>query len=262
MNDKPPAPRKSLGQHWLDDEASLLDICAAANLGKDDSVLEIGPGPGTLTKLLAKKAGRVIAVELDAKLARELPGRVGSGNLEVISEDILRLDLTGLPSGYKVVANIPYYLTGKLLRVISESPNPPETAVLLLQKEVAERVAAGPGSMSILSVTCQFYWHVSLGRVVPAGLFTPPPKVDSQVLILKRRSRPLFDDIDPTEYFRLVKTGFAQPRKTLLNNLSAGFRISGHEAESICERASLDCQRRAQTLKLEEWRDLYMSLHT
>ena len=262
MSDKTPVPRKSLGQHWLDDEASLQDICDAARLGADDDVLEIGPGPGTLTRLLVRKARRVIAVELDEKLAGELPGRVGAPNLEVIAQDILKLDLTKLPADYKVVANIPYYLTGKLLRVLSETPNRPAAAVLLLQKEVAARVAAEPGNMSILSVTCQFYWHASLGRVIPARLFTPPPKVDSQILILERRAEPLFDDLDPAEYFRIVRTGFAQPRKTLLNNLSAGFRISSHEAEAICESASIDCRRRAQTLRLEEWHDLYRAVHT
>ena len=257
-----PAPRKSLGQHWLDDQASLPAICSAAYLDKNDTVLEVGPGPGTLTRLLAEKAGRVVAVELDEKRAAGLPERVQANNLEVVSEDILKLDLSRLHEGYKVVANIPYYLTGKLLRHLSEDPNPPSRAVLLLQKEVAERVAAAPGAMSILSVTTQFYWNISLGKVIPAALFTPPPKVDSQVLILERRQEPLFDDVEPDKFFRLVKAGFAQPRKTLLNNLSAGLRVSSAEARAICERASLDPQRRAQTLGMDEWHSLYKSLNT
>lgn len=260
--DGAPVPRKSLGQHWLEDEASLRAICDAARLDKDDTVLEVGPGPGTLTRLLVERAGRVVAVELDEKLASELPERVPAGNLEVISEDILGLDLGGLPEGYKVAANIPYYLTGKLLRRLSETAAPPSLAVLLLQKEVAERVAAGPGSMSIISVTCGFYWKISLGPVIPARLFTPPPKVDSQVLILERRSGPLFDDVEPAEFFRLVKAGFAQPRKTLLNNLAGGLQVSADEARAICERASIDPQRRAQTLDMDEWHTLYKSIHT
>ncbi len=261
-SDKPPTPRKSLGQHWLDDTASLQAICDAAEIGPKDTVLEVGPGLGALTGMMTALADKVVAVELDEGLARGLPDRVDADNLEVISDDILKLDLGTLPEGYKIVANIPYYLTGKLLRILSETSNPPVAAILLVQKEVAERVAAEPGHMSILSVTSQFYWEVALGDIVPADRFTPPPKVDSRILMLRRRQQPLFGDVEPAEFFRLVKLGFAQPRKTLLNNLSAGLRLSSHEAQSICERASLDCQRRAQTLSMEEWRSLYRSLHT
>jgi 16S rRNA (adenine1518-N6/adenine1519-N6)-dimethyltransferase len=262
MDGRAPAPRKSLGQHWLEDRVALQAIAEAARVAGDDTVLEVGPGPGTLTRLLTERAGRVVAVELDEKLAAELPERVPAGNLEIVADDILKLDLGRLPSGYKVVANIPYYLTGKLLRRLSDTDNPPSLAVLLLQKEVAERTAAGPGAMSILSVTCRFYWNISLGLIVPAELFVPPPKVDSQVLVLDRRPGPLFDDVEPAEFFRLVKIGFAQPRKTLLNNLGAGLRVSSHEARAICERASLDSQRRAQTLSMDEWRCLYRAIHT
>lgn len=261
MTDQPYA-RKSLGQHWLDDQTALEAICAAAELQPDDVVLEIGPGAGALTALLAQKAGRVVAVELDERLAAELTARVRADNLQVVLQDILTFDFTSLPAGYKVVANIPYYLTGKLLRVLSQTPNPPGAAVLLVQKEVAERVAAAPGAMSILSITVQFYWQANLGRLVEAKLFTPPPKVDSQILILQRRQQPLFDDVEPPEFFRIVKAGFAQPRKTLLNNLSAGLHYGRDEAQALCDRASLDSRRRPQTLSLEEWHQLYRSLHT
>ncbi|MGH7193456.1 MAG: 16S rRNA (adenine(1518)-N(6)/adenine(1519)-N(6))-dimethyltransferase RsmA [Candidatus Saccharimonadales bacterium] len=261
MSDLPSA-RKSLGQHWLQDEDSLRAICEAAQLKKDDVVLEIGPGPGTLTRLLTEKAARVVAVELDEELAADLPRRVNAGNLEVVQQDILRFDLGRLPAGYKVVANIPYYLTGKLLRVLSDTANPPAAAVLLLQKEVAERAAAGPGSMSILSVTAQFYWQVKPDRVIPAAMFVPAPRVDSQILVLRRRAKPLFDDVEPGEFFRIVKAGFAQPRKTLLNNLAASMQLSQDEARTICERGAIDPGRRAQTLSLEEWRSLYRSIHT
>lgn len=257
-----PHTKKSLGQHWLEDEASLAAICDAAGLSRHDTVLEVGPGPGALTRLLVERADRVVAVELDDKLAAELPMRVPAPNLEVVHEDILGFDLGRLPAGYKVVANIPYYLTGKLLRTLSDTPNPPATAVLLLQKEVATRAAAGPGNLSVLGVTAQFYWQVGLGQVVPAAAFTPPPKVDSRILVLRRRKEPLFQDVEPKEFLRLVKAGFAQPRKTLLNNLSASLRLSHGEAESICERASIDCRSRAQTLTLEEWHKLYRSIHT
>lgn len=258
MNDQP-ATKKSLGQHWLEDRATLQKICDAAQLQTDDVVLEIGPGPGALTKLLTDHAARVVAVELDEKLARELPGRVKSDNLEVITADILQFDFSHMPPGYKVIANIPYYLTSNLIRVLSEAPNPPGMAVLLLQKEVAERAAAAPGSMSLLSVTAQFYWSVELGVGVAAALFTPPPKVDSQVLIMKRRPEPLFADVDMRAFFRLVKAGFAQRRKTLLNSLGAGLHLDRKAAQALCQAANVEPARRAQTLSLNEWHALYLA---
>ncbi len=256
MDDKPPA-KKSLGQHWLHDMASLQNICDAAELQPSETVLEIGPGPGTLTELLVKRADRVLAVELDEKLARELPRRVKADNLETIPGDILQFDLTRLPDGYKVVANIPYYLTNNLIRRLSETPNPPAMAVLLVQKEVAERVVAGPGRMSVLSVTAQFYWAVSLGEEVTAKLFTPPPKVDSQILVLKRHQEPMFPGVDAKTFFRLVKAGFAQRRKTLLNTLSAGLHLSRERAELMCGEAGINPGLRAQALSMEDWHMLY-----
>ncbi|HEU4984037.1 MAG TPA: 16S rRNA (adenine(1518)-N(6)/adenine(1519)-N(6))-dimethyltransferase RsmA, partial [Nitrososphaera sp.] len=193
--DNNPRTKKSLGQHWLNDEASLDAMLEAAEVSGDDTVLEIGPGPGTLTSKLVEVAKEVIAVEFDADLARDLPKRVpGAVNLEVVQQDILKFDLTALPLGYKVAANIPYYLTSNLLRVMCESHNPFSVAALLMQKEVAERVCAKPGDMSLLSVSVQFYCEASLGKLVPAALFTPPPKVDSQILKLEYRSQPLFPD--------------------------------------------------------------------
>ncbi len=257
-----PFAKKSLGQHWLRDKASLQSMCTAADIQADDTVVEIGPGLGTLTKVLVGKAGQVVAIELDEKLARELPDRVPADNLQVVVHDILQFDFNSLPAGYKIVANIPYYLTGKLLRVISEAANPAATAVLLVQKEVAERVAASPGAMSIVSTTTQYYWHVSLGRVVTAELFTPPPKVDSQILILERRGIPLFENVDDKRFFQLVKAGFAQPRKTLLNNLGSGLHLDRAQAITLCQGAGIDTGRRAQTLSLEEWRALYGQFNT
>lgn len=259
--DTPPT-KKSLGQHWLHDEASLLAMCDAARLTDDDIVLEIGPGPGTLTKFLTEGAKQVVAVEFDETLARELPRRVKADNLKVISEDILRFDFSQLPSGYKVIANIPYYLTSHLIRRLSETANPPAMAVLLLQKEVAERVAAQPGRMSLLSVTAQYYWRVTLDTEVPAELFTPPPKVDSQILVMERLAEPMFPGIDTKVFFRLVKAGFSQKRKTLLNSLSGGLQLSKKHVDVVCGEAGIDPTRRAQTLSLEEWHMLYRALDT
>ncbi len=257
-----PFAKKSLGQHWLTDRPSLESMCEAAEVTATDTVLEIGPGLGALTHLLVRKAKRVIAVEFDAKLAQELPRRVEADNLEIICQDILSFDFTGVPAPYKVVANIPYYLTSNLVRVISETPNPPQTVVLLVQKEVAERIAAKPGDLSILSVTAQYYWKVGLGPILPAYLFTPPPKVDSRIIILKQRVQPLFSDIDTNAYFQLVKAGFGQRRKTLVNSLGNGLHLSKQTVLDLCKQADIEPSRRAQTLNLEEWYKLYQAWHT
>jgi 16S rRNA (adenine1518-N6/adenine1519-N6)-dimethyltransferase len=255
-----PFAKKSLGQHWLKDEASLAAMCDAAEVGLEDVVLEIGPGPGTLTAELVESAKEVIAVEFDESLARELPGRVPAGNLRVIQQDILKFDLTTLPPDYKVVANIPYYLTSNLLRILCESTNHFSVAALLVQKEVAERVCAKPGDMSLLSVSVQFYCEASLGLVVPARLFTPPPKVDSQILKLCYRPEPLFPDIDKRLFFRIAKAGFAQRRKTLLNSLGAGLHLSREQTTAVLERAGIEPNTRAQSLSLDNWYALYQAL--
>ncbi|MDL2363271.1 MAG: 16S rRNA (adenine(1518)-N(6)/adenine(1519)-N(6))-dimethyltransferase RsmA [Patescibacteria group bacterium] len=257
-----PATKKHLGQHWLRDATSLQAMCDAAQLSPDDYVLEIGPGLGTLTELLVRQARHVQAVEFDEVLARTLPSRMNADNLEVTIKDILSFDFTSLPNDYKLVANIPYYLTSNLIRVISETSNPPSVAVILVQKEVAERVAAEPGDMSILSITAQYYWEVSNGLKVPAELFTPPPKVDSQILIMQRRAVPLFPGTDDKDFFRVVKAGFSQRRKTLLNSLSAGLQLDKAAIKAVCESVDINVGRRAQTLSLDEWHNLYLSLNT
>jgi len=254
-----PIPNKVLGQHWLADAASLRAMCEAAEITKDDTVLEIGPGLGTLTEQLVARAGRVVAIEFDEALAGSLPARVPAGNLQVTQQDILQFDFTSLPADYKVVANIPYYLTSNLIRVLSETPNRASVAVLLVQKEVARRAAAAPGDMSVLSVLAQFYWHVGLGYEVPARLFTPPPKVDSQMLILERRPEPLFADVTAKDFFRLVKAGFGERRKKLRSSLSGGLHVSKTDAEALLIRADIDPNLRAQALTLDDWHRLYQA---
>lgn len=253
----PEIAKKSLGQHWLNDEAALEAIITNADVSLDDIVLEIGPGLGSLTSKLVSRARKVIAVEKDESLATKLQ-KQAIPNLEVLSGDILQFNFADLPESYKVVANIPYYLTSNLIRVLSETANPPSVAVLLIQKEVAERVAARPGQMSILAVTAQFYWGISLGRVVEASLFEPPPKVDSQILVLKRRSGPLFD-VDEKQFFQLVRAGFSQRRKTLVNALSGGLAISKDRARQLLEHAAIQPTARAQTLSLEQWYSLHQA---
>lgn len=237
-------------------------MCDAAELAETDTVLEIGPGLGSLTQLLVEGSKQVIAVEFDNNLAETLPATVTADNLKVINSDILTFDFSSLPHNYKIIANIPYYLTSNLIRVISETSNPPTSATILVQKEVAQRVAAKPGDMSILSVTAQYYWEVSLGQIVEAELFTPPPKVDSQILILKRKRNPVVKGTDTTGIFRLVKAGFSQKRKTLLNSLSAGLNQNKYEIAELCKKANINPRRRAQTLSLQEWHDLYHAFNT
>lgn len=267
--------KKSLGQHWLHDDAALNAMCAAAKVSAGDTVLEIGPGLGTLTERLLQTGAHVHAVELDHELARNLrkniqkhissvskeaPWKPGwEARLEVSEGDILKFDFGRLPAGYKVVANIPYYLTSNLLRVMSESPNHFSEAALLVQKEVAERVCAGPGDMSLLSVSVQLYCDTSLGMIVSAGLFTPPPKVDSQILILKHLGKPRFD-IDTNKFLRLVKAGFSERRKMLRSSLSGGLGITKPEAEILLTKAGISPDLRAQALSLEDWHRFYETI--
>jgi len=252
-----PTTDKSLGQHWLQDLYSLEAMVEAADITSEDTVLEVGPGPGTLTKQLVTTAQKVVAVEFDKKLAAALPKRVPADNLTVIQQDILTFDLSAMPEDYKVVANIPYYLTSNLLRRLCEYPVHFSKAAVLIQKEVAERVCARPGDMSLLSVSVQFYCEVSLGLVVPAYLFTPPPKVDSQILQLTYRSQPLFPDVHPDRFFALVKAGFAQRRKTLLNSLSSGLSLTKTDTTALLHAANIAPATRAQALTLEQWHTLY-----
>lgn len=249
--------KKSLGQHWLDDEASLKAICDAAQLTKNDTVLEIGPGTGTLTRQLVKQADKVIAIEKDEQLAKKLSLAKIAKNLQIVRGDILKFDLRILPKNYKIAANIPYYLTNHLFRMLGEAPNQPSIAVLLVQKEVAQRVAAKPSAMSLLSVSVQFYYEARLGQVIPAELFTPPPKVDSQILVLNRRHKPLFIDVDSDKFFQLVKAGFSARRKKLRSSLSGGLGITKPEAENLLQSAGIDPNYRAQELSLDDWHQLY-----
>ncbi|HSE61876.1 MAG TPA: 16S rRNA (adenine(1518)-N(6)/adenine(1519)-N(6))-dimethyltransferase RsmA [Candidatus Saccharimonadales bacterium] len=254
------APKKSLGQHWLFDSKSLGAICDEAEVAPEDTILEIGPGLGPLTIELTARAKHVVAVELDDRLARELPARVPAHNLTVVHSDILQFDLSQLPAGYKVVANVPYYVTSLIIRMLLESPTPPDVAVLLVQKEVAERLAAGPGDMSILAVSAQLYAEVNLGPVITADKFDPPPKVDSQVVVLRRHKRPLFADLDIKQFFRVVKAGFGEKRKTLRNSLSGGLAMSKDEASAVLSKAGIDPQMRAEALSLEQWHTLVQAL--
>ncbi|MEK7471773.1 MAG: 16S rRNA (adenine(1518)-N(6)/adenine(1519)-N(6))-dimethyltransferase RsmA [Patescibacteria group bacterium] len=245
---------KSLGQHWLFDKTALQHIVNSAEIKASEVVLEIGPGLGTLTHELLAAGAKVVAVEFDKSLAGELQDKFAGKDFELRLENILTFDFGSLPKCYKIVANIPYYLTSHLFRIICETTNRPARAVLLVQKEVAERVTATPGEMSLLAVSVQTYGQVSLGEIVPAKLFSPPPKVDSRVLIIDFYDKPLVGDT--IQFFRVVKAGFSQPRKKLRSSLAGGLRISPAEADKLLQSADIDPARRAQTLSIEEWQKL------
>lgn len=237
----------------------------AGEISERDIVLEVGPGLGTLTELLCAQAQKVIAVELDDRLAVDLSYAAKTKkefhNLEVIHQSILDFDTSELPKNYKLIANIPYYLTSNLIRHMLENQNPPAVMVLLIQKEVAQRVAAQPGAMSILSVAVQFYAEATLKQAVPAKLFTPPPKVDSQIIQIKRRQQPLFPDIESKEFFKLVRAGFSEKRKKLRSSLSGGLQLEKVVIDELLKTADISADARAQELTMNEWHKLYQTLH-
>lgn len=252
--------KKSLGQHWLDDTFSLEAMCRTGEVNADDVVLEVGPGPGALTRMLVEKAKKVIAVELDESLAQNLASNLGNpSNLNVVQQSILDFDLSLLSSDYKVIANIPYYLTSKLVQKLLTADNSPMLTVLLVQKEVAERIAAAPGKTSLLSISAQFYADVSIHEVVPAALFAPPPKVDSQIVRLRRREvLPL--DVEEKAFFRLVKAGFMERRKKLKSSLAGGLRMEKSEVLDVLTEAGIGDGVRAQELSIQQWGALYTRL--
>ena len=245
--------KKSLGQHWLCDRDALRRIADFAKITEDDTVLEIGPGLGTLTSELLKKAKKVVAVEFDSNLASKLPGQFPGKNLEVVIGDILEFDLSQLPTGYKVVANVPYYITSKIVHTLMTAKNKPSTVVLLVQKEVAQRLAAKPGDMSILSISAQIFAKVTLGDVIPAKLFVPPPKVDSQVVVFRMLPEPLVSSTNQINFFRVVKAGFSAKRKKLRSSLAGGLKLSKPDVEKLLHNADISPDVRAETLTIADW---------
>jgi 16S rRNA (adenine1518-N6/adenine1519-N6)-dimethyltransferase len=219
-------PNKNLGQHFLVDKPSLQAIIDAAAPGPTDTVLEIGPGLGVMTRPLTRAAGHVVAVETDPILAGLLR-RDAPANLEVVEQDILRYDLAQLPRGYKVIANIPYYLTSKIFRLLIENANPPSVMSVLIQKEVAERITAAPGALSLLALSVQYYGRPELVRLVERHKFWPSPDVDSAVLRVTLTG-PAFP-ADPHQLFRLMKAGFGEKRKQLKNALAGGLDLPAWE---------------------------------
>jgi 16S rRNA (adenine1518-N6/adenine1519-N6)-dimethyltransferase len=250
-------PKKRLGQNFLIDEAGLAKVAAAADLGPADTVLEIGAGLGSLTRHLAPLVQRVVAVEVDDTLMPVLEVTLeGYENVELIRADILRLDLVrtaALPQGYKVAANIPYYITSAVIRQLLESPVRPALIVLTVQHEVAERILAEPGDMNLLAISVQFYSRPRRMARLPAGAFYPAPAVDSDVIRLDVLAEPAVPVDDVDHFFRVVKAGFSQKRKQLRNSLGGGLRLEPPQVDTFLAAAGVSAQRRAETLSLAEW---------
>jgi len=250
--------KKSFGQNWLRDNYVLDKIVDSAQVDSDDTVLEIGPGLGTLTQKLLENDCSVVAVEADRDLIPNLEKIFrNQPNFKLINEDILKFDLSDMAKGYKVVANIPYYLTSNLIRNLLETHNVPSLMVLLVQKEVAERILARPGQMSVLAFSVQYYAKPEYVMDVKKELFDPIPKVDSAVIRIILHQKPLFE-ADHQKLFRLVKAGFGEKRKMLRNSLSGGLGIDSSQTESILDKSKIKRTARAQELSMNDWHRLYL----
>jgi 16S rRNA (adenine1518-N6/adenine1519-N6)-dimethyltransferase len=264
--------RKGLGQHFLIDEEVLKRITSAAGLTPADVVMEVGPGLGVLTQELARQAGWVITIELDNKLVAILKQTLAAfNNVTIINEDVLQIDPQALlqeqgerfppaissPFNYKVVANLPYYITSPVLRHFLEASLKPQIMVVMVQKEVAEAIVAEPGGMSVLSISVQFYGQPEIVSRVPARCFYPAPEVDSAILKVTLYPKPAVDVADEAGFFRLVRAGFTTPRKQLCNSLTQGLGWPKAEVLSLLARVDIAPQRRAETLALGEWGQLW-----
>ncbi len=263
-------PRKRLGQSFLSDRQVLQQILRASEIAADDSVLEIGAGLGILTQALAERARRVVAVEVDEELVAVLRARWDSlPNVNVVLGDILELDIAtlmregGTPEAppYKVVANIPYYITSAVLRHILEASARPRLVVLMVQYEVAQRIVAVPGQMSLLAVSVQFYGLPRLVRRVPARAFYPIPKVDSAIVRIDPHRHLPVEDSEVEAFFMVVRAGFAQRRKQLRNALVHGLSLPREIVSQAMSRAGIEERRRAQSLSLADWVALCRALN-
>ncbi len=261
--------RKGLGQHFLIDGSILQLITSAAKLSHNDIVIEIGPGLGILTRELARQAGQVIAIELDNKLAAILRQALASfDNVTIVNQDILEVDPVSLleeqkpgfslqaGDTYKVVANLPYYITSPVLRHFLEASIKPETMIVMVQKEVAKAIVAEPGQRSVLSISIQLYGKPIIVGHVPADSFYPTPKVDSSILRIDLYPEPAVAITDEKGFFKLVRAGFTASRKQIVNSLAQGLILPKAEVSTLLEMAGIAPQRRAETLTLEEWAKL------
>ena len=249
---------RGLGQNFLIDSRAIHKLLAAAQVGKEDTVLEIGPGLGTLTQALAKRAKHVIAVEKDAKMVKILRETLAVyKNVEVIHADALKTDYTRYKiqnTGYKVVANLPYYITAPTIRKFLEAEHKPQQMTLIIQKEVAQRICAKPPKMSILAVSVQVYATPKIISYVGKTSFLPQPQVDAAILQITPHLRPYTQDFH--RFFTVVKAGFKQPRKQLVNNLSKELDLPRQKTEQWLLESNIQPTRRAETLTVQDWINL------
>jgi 16S rRNA (adenine1518-N6/adenine1519-N6)-dimethyltransferase len=271
-------PKKSLGQNFLRDIAVLDKIIESANLSVADFVIEVGPGEGVLTERLMKRAKKVVAIEIDKDLALRLDSRLrGNDKVEIINADILEINLPELIEAktrqclvstdinnypYKVIANIPYYITSPIIRLFLETKYPPTEMLLMVQKEVAERICAKAGKLSILALSVQYYATPELLFTVPKTAFFPVPEVDSAIIRITRNSNQetVNNEQEKKKFFKIVKAGFSAKRKTLVNNLSSSLQLEKAIIEEELKQIGISPNQRAQELQLEDWKSLSKSL--
>ncbi len=275
-----PKPKKSLGQNFLRDKAVLEKIIKSANLSVDDFVLEVGPGEGILTERLLKHAKKVVAIEIDKDLALKLGSRLrGNDKAEIVNADILEINLPKLIEkntkihlatnphhlqergdnmhSYKVIANIPYYITSPIIRLFLETKYPPKEMLLMVQKEVAKRICAKAGKLSILALSVQYYASAELLFTVPAKAFFPIPEVDSAIIrITRSKQQEIGSKEEAKKFFSIVKAGFSAKRKTLVNNLSSSLKLDKYDVEEKLKQIEISPNQRAQELNLENWKKL------
>ncbi len=258
-------PNKLMGQNFLIDESKLKKIIETAQLTTEDTILEIGPGIGTLTKELAQKSKKVISIEKDRIMVEILKETLKDyENIEIIQGNALNITHYSLPTtNYKLVANIPYYLTSPLIRTLLESENRPSVIVLMVQKEVAQRICSEPPNMSLLAVSVQFYAKAEIISYVSKGCFWPSPKVDSAIIKItpfgwahsdfaSREASERYSDA----FFKVVKAGFSQPRKQLANNLSKSLEKDKNQINSWLLENKINPKQRAETLSINDWKNL------
>lgn len=251
------SPRKSLGQNFLIDPAALEKVIDAADIEMADEVLEIGSGLGSLTRYLAMFAARVVSVEIDRRLFNILEDVLANvKNVHLVQGDILKISPPDLmeKDGYLVIANIPYFITSAIIRHLLEAEIKPRTMVLTIQKEVARRICAQPGDLSLLALSVQVFGKPTIAAHIPAGAFYPPPKVDSAVIRIDLYPLPLIPADQIETFFRLAKAGFGQKRKMLRRSLTTGLSLPFAQIEQLLQESMIDPTRRAETLSMDEWK--------
>ncbi|MFP4323879.1 MAG: 16S rRNA (adenine(1518)-N(6)/adenine(1519)-N(6))-dimethyltransferase RsmA [Anaerolineales bacterium] len=249
-------PKKKLGQNFLHDPNALAKIVAVADVARADRVLEVGPGTGALTRALAAQAASVISIEIDTSLQPILAAQLAAyDNVSLVWQDVLTVDVPALMGDgpYKLVANLPYYITSAILRHFLENPRPPQSMTVMVQKQVAERIVAKPGDMSLLAVSVQYYGDPQIMMSLPPSVFWPRPDVQSAVVHMSLYGESVLDVPDDETFFRVVRAGFGQKRKQLRNALAHGLALSNDDALMILDAGGVDSTRRAETLALEEW---------